>query len=174
MEIDMKNISGNAEVSGDAKVSGNAKVYGNAEVYGTALVSGTAEVSGNAWVYGDAWVYGNAEVYGNAKVYGTAWVSGDAEVYGDADIQSNDDWFSFIYNSKTLTGYRSRNESGYELNVDGKDIAIEDLKDGFDIVVRNLIKKFTPFENKEKDDLKSVISDLEKQLEEAKNRLKEI
>jgi hypothetical protein len=143
-------------------------VFGNARVYGSAKVSEDAQVHGNAKVSGDAWVHGNAWVYGSARVYG------NAQVYGNADIQSNDDWFSFTYNGNTLTGYRSRNEAGYELNVDDEYISIYDLKDGFDIVVRNLIKKFTPFENKEKDDLKSVISDLEKQLEEAKNRLKEI
>jgi len=116
-------------------------VYGNAKVYGGAMVYGNAKVYGNASVYGDAMVYGNAKVSGDASVYG------NASVYGDADIQSNDDWFSFIYQKKTLTGYRSRNKLGYELNVNGHFIDLDSLSDGFDIVVNNLIKKFTKTES---------------------------
>ena len=140
----MKNIFDNAWVFGNARVSDNAEVCSD------------AKVSGNAWVSGDAWVFGNARVFGNA------------------DIESNNDWFSFIYGGTTLTGYRSRNEIGYELNIGGNNIAIEDLKYGFDVVVRNLIAKFTPLENKARTELQSVLRDLEKQLNEAKNRLKEI
>jgi len=98
-------------------------------------------------VSGNAIVSGNAMVYGNASVYGDAMVSGNAMVCGNADIESNDDWFSFIYQGKTLTGYRSRNKLGYELNVNGHFIDLDSLSDGFDIVVNNLIKKFTKTES---------------------------
>ena len=159
----------------DARVSGDAKVYGDASVSGNARVAGNAWVYGNAVVSGNAMVSGNAKVYGSAKVSDDARVSGNAKVYGSAVIQSNDDWFSFIYNGKILTGYRSRNESGYELNIDGEDIAINEIENTHARMwIGFLINGFTPFENTERDELKSVISDLKKQLEEAKNRLKEI
>ena len=141
-----KNVSGNAHVSGDARV------YGNAHVSDNALVTGDAYVTGDAHVYGDAHVSGNANVFGNA------------------DIQSNDDWFSFIYQGKTLTGYRSRNEQGYELNINFESVQLEDLDINISNLVKHLIGEFTPFENK-KIELEKVISDLTEQLETAKNKL---
>jgi len=140
-------------------VSGNAKVYGG------------AMVSRNAKVYGDAIVYGDASVYGNAMVYGDAIVYGNAMVYGNADIQSNDDWFSLIYQKKTLTGYRSRNKLGYELNVNGLGVAIDDLESDAIPFVKSLINKFTPLTNPERESIEKIISDLEKQLDDAKNKL---
>jgi len=143
-------------------------VYGNAKVYGGAMVYGNAKVYGNASVYGDAMVYGNAKVSGDASVYG------NASVYGDADIQSNDDWFSFIYQKKTLTGYRSRNKLGYDLNVNGLGVAIDDLESDAIPFVKSLINKFTPLTNPENEYIEKIISDLEKQLDDAKNKLKSL
>ena len=157
-----------------AYIENKNKVYGDAQVYGNAWVSGNARVSGNAQVYGDARVYGNAWVYGDAQVYGDAWVSGNARVYGKADIQSNDDWFSFICQGKTLTGYRSRNDDGYELNLDGKDFMLFDIDPRMVEFVKYLISRFTPFESKEKIELKGVIEDLQRQLKEAQSKLENI
>jgi len=132
-----------------------------------AYIENPNNIGTNAEVSGDAYVYGNAQVSGNARVYGNAYVS------GNADIESNNDWFSFIYQGKTLTGYRSRNDLGYELNINGS--AIDDfLGLGLDIVVVNLIKEFTPRKNPEKEKIRSIITDLESQLEDAKNRLKDL
>ena len=125
-------------------------------------------------VYGGAIVSRNAKVYGNASVYGDAIVYGNASVYGKADIQSNDDWFSFIYQKKTLTGYRSRNKLGYELNVNGLGVAIDDLESDAIPFVKSLINKFTPLTNPEKEYIEKIISDLEKQLDDAKNKLKSL
>ena len=77
---------------------------------------------------------------------------------------SNDDWFSFIYNGNTLTGYRSRNKSGYEINIDGIGIELDDLSNSLRELVVELIGKFTPIENPEKKKLETIISHLQAQL----------
>ena len=83
----------------------------------------------------------NAEVSGNALVYG------DARVYGNADIESNNDWFSFIYQGKTLTGYRSRNDLGYELNINGSTIDINLVSISCKLFIEEQIALFTPKKN---------------------------
>ena len=111
----------------------------------------------------------------NALVIENALVYGNARVYGDADIQSNDDWFSFIYSGKVLTGYRSRNKQGYELNINGGDVSINDLGHVKPFVTA-LIAGFTPFEkeNEKKTELEKVIADLNEQLEVAKKKLESL
>ena len=121
-------------------------------------ILGDARVSGDARVFGNAWVGGNARVSDNARVYGDAQVWGNARVWGDADISGNRDWFSFIYEGQTLTGYRSRNADGYELNIDGVSITkdqIESIATLFHI--NELIGKFSPLQT-HCDDLGSKIT----------------
>ena len=103
-------------------------------------------------------ISGNAQVSGNARVFGDARVRGDAWVWGDADISSVRDWFSFTYEGQTLTGYRSRNADGYELNIDGVSITkdqIESIATLFHI--NELIGKFSPIQT-HRDDLGSKIT----------------
>lgn len=95
-------------------------------------------IQDNAQVSGDAWVRGDAEVWDNAQV------SGNAQVQGEADILCNADWFSFIYDGKTLTGFRSRNTDGYELNINGEPITKDQLSIGMIFCINELISKFTP------------------------------
>ena len=102
-----------------------------------AYIENSNKVSGNANVYGDALVYGDAVVSGNANVSGNAFVS------GEANISSNDDWFSLIYSGKTLTGYRSRNADGYELNIDGLAVTIGDVADDLTPNQLNAIDKWS-------------------------------
>ena len=85
-------------------------------------ISDNARVYGNAWVYGNARISDNARISGDARIYGNAWVYSNAWVYGNADISSNNDWFSFTYEGQTITGYRSRNNDGYELNINGMSV----------------------------------------------------
>ena len=113
----------------------------------------------------------SSDLSGNAIVYGDARVSGNARVYGEADIQSSDDWFSFIYEGKTLTGYRSRNDLGYELNVDGMVINLDGVDTRIRSAVRSLIDGFTPFSNPEKENLEKIVKDLQTQLTEAQAKL---
>jgi len=63
---------------------------------------------------------------------------------GDADISGNRDWFSFIYEGQTLTGYRSRNTDGYELNINGESITKDQISIGMILSINELIAKFTP------------------------------
>ena len=103
-------------------------------------------------------ISGNARVSGDARVLGNAQVFGDALVFGDADISSNRDWFLFTYEGQTLTGYRSRNADGYELNIDGVSITkdqIESIATLFHI--NELIGKFSPIQT-HCDDLGSKIT----------------
>ena len=148
-------------------ISGNAQVFGDARVYGDAQVSDNALVSGNAKVYDNARVSGNAQVWGNAQVSGDAWVS------GDADISCNRDWFLFTYEGQTLTGYRSRNADGYELNIDGEceSITLHNIqKSGVLGAIKELIAGFTPFPTKVavKSDVDVRIDNLERELNELK------
>ena len=122
-------------------------------------------------VWGDARVSDNARVSGNAQVWGDAQVSGDAVVWGDADISSVRDWFSFTYEGQTLTGYRSRNTDGYELNIDGKSITLHNIqKSGVLGAIKELIAGFTPFPTKVavKSDVDVRIDNLERELNELK------
>ncbi len=160
-------VYGNALVLGDAHVSGNAQVTGDAQIFGNAWLSGDALVSGDARVYGDALVSGDAEVSGNARVYGDARVSGNAQVFGDADIQSSNDWFSLIYQGKTLTGYRSRNDLGYEVNLDGIAVELKEVPTVLQGLILALIRDFTPFK-KPKSDVDLRIENLERELAELK------
>ena len=103
-------------------------------------------------------IHGNALVWGNARVSGNAQVFGDARVSGNADISSNRDWFLFTYEGQTLTGYRSRNADGYELNIDGVSITKDQIESiALLFYLNELIGKFTPFTVSAKS-LKSLIS----------------
>lgn len=146
-----ENVSGNARVSDNAIVYGNARVSGHAQVYGSACVYGTARVFDNACVYGSASVTGSACVSDNAYVYGNASVYGYAYITGEADISCNADWFSLIYNGQTLTGYKSRNELGYELNIDGRNIKLSELDALVIPFITSLIAKFSKTETPAKE-----------------------
>jgi len=93
-------------------------------------------------VYGSAYVSGNAKVYGNANVYGNAVVSGDASVYGEANISSNDDWFSITIQNKIITAYKSRNADGYEININGINKTLDEVKQYFGSIQCELIESW--------------------------------
>ena len=110
-------------------------------------ISDNARVYGNAWVYGNARISDNARISGDARIYGNAWVYSNAWVYGNADISSNNDWFSFTYEGQTITGYRSRNNDGYELNINGRSVDRADIP-SVNVVnlINELIGKFDKLE----------------------------
>ena len=72
-----------------------------------------------------------------------------------------------IYHGKTLTGYRSRNDIGYELNIDGSQVVIESLSDNMRMFILDLINTFTPFK---KPDIK-IMSEVDIRIENLEKEL---
>ena len=78
-----------------------------------------------------------------------------------------------------MTGYRSRNTQGYELNIDGKPVNLENIDVDLLVCCDCLIEKFTPFEKQgiadpKKVELEKIVSDLNEQLNNAKKKLESL
>jgi len=120
-------MSKNAYIAKDAHVFGNAKVFGTSVMKDSAVISGNVKLYDACQIYDTAHISGDMRVAGTAKIYGNTKLFGVGHIQGEADISSSNDWLTMVYAGKVITIYKSRCDTGFEVNLDGVNTNLVEL-----------------------------------------------